>query len=265
MNASQPRVRSSAFTLIELLVVIAIIGILAALLLPALAASKKKAFHVACINNLKQISLAMLSYTGDNREVFPASGGWPQDYHPEDWVYWRPAGFTTAFGPAPSFGKGPIATILNTGETTNVFRCPMDKIDQLRIAAVVAGGSQVYPFSYTFNGTAAGSGMATIFSGPGPGATATYFKISSVIRASQKIMLAEEPGIDAERPPGNTRTELEDARWLPKAPTATSWNGKTLGLRHSKRNGNVNFADGHAEPVPWQWSTNAFYFNPSAN
>jgi prepilin-type N-terminal cleavage/methylation domain-containing protein/prepilin-type processing-associated H-X9-DG protein len=255
--------RKNAFTLIELLVVIAIIGILAGLLLPVLASAKRKAKAIYCLNNLHQIGIAMMSYVMDNNDVFPASAGWPQDYHPGDWVYWRPAGYTTAYGPAPSFGQGPIAHSLNTGETTNLFRCPADVNDQLRNASAAAQGSPPYPFSYTFNGTAAGAGMATIFSGPGPAATATYFKLSSVIRASQKIMLAEEPGTDAERPPGNTRTELEDGRWLPKAPSGTTWNGKTIALRHSKVNGNVNFADGHAESIPWQWTTNAFYFNPT--
>jgi prepilin-type N-terminal cleavage/methylation domain-containing protein/prepilin-type processing-associated H-X9-DG protein len=72
MNIHKSEIKSRAgFTLIELLVVIAIIAILAAILLPVLASARIRAQRAQCMNNIKQVGLGIIVFTGDNNNVFP--------------------------------------------------------------------------------------------------------------------------------------------------------------------------------------------------
>jgi prepilin-type N-terminal cleavage/methylation domain-containing protein len=66
---------ADGFTLVEMLVVIAIIAILAALLLPAIGAAKRKAQRTVCVNNLRQINLGIRMYADDSHDSSPSTNG----------------------------------------------------------------------------------------------------------------------------------------------------------------------------------------------
>ena len=83
------KARIAAFTLIELLVVITIIGILAALLMPSLGVARKRAQAAGCLNNLRQLGLAVRMYADDNGEQLQALNGifptWGSTTGPRAW------------------------------------------------------------------------------------------------------------------------------------------------------------------------------------
>lgn len=125
-NASNPRVsRRGAFTLIELLVVIAIIAILAGMLLPALAKSKTKAQGILCMNNGKQMIIALHMYTGDNNELLPPN---PDDGNiGNNWCSGSMGNTTDATNRIlltdPRYNR--LAPY--TGQNYQIYRCPADK------------------------------------------------------------------------------------------------------------------------------------------
>lgn len=125
--------RKRAFTLVELLVVIATIGILVALLLPAVQAAREAARRMQCGNNLKQLALAMQNYESAHK-TFPSSyfkGGYGGTEVSTSWM----TGILPFIEEAPLFDRIRHGQAVGSAENLAVFqtvvpafRCPSDGI-----------------------------------------------------------------------------------------------------------------------------------------
>ncbi|MDB6023072.1 MAG: hypothetical protein JWQ04_2929 [Pedosphaera sp.] len=159
-----------AFTLVELLVVIAIIGVLASLLLPALARSKAKARATQCSSNLHQWGLAYRMYADDNDDFLPRRGQGVQTLvqidRPADWFNALPPYFElSSFQGMVTNNFKPVA------RSQSVFICP---------AADDPGGTYFLPYGMNMNLSPWNLPLATRF--------------SEVVKPSCVVAMADAPG-----------------------------------------------------------------------
>ncbi len=220
------RGQSDAFTLIELLVVMAILGILAAILLPALSKSKIRAEALTCANNLKQLGTAWFLYADDNRDELVNNHGVPETLsRRQTWANnvedWLASDDNTNLLYLADSKLGPYAN-----RATKIYKCPADRVP-------APNGERIR--SMSMNSLVGNPGVLTNQYNP---LYQQFFKANQMPNTSGIFVFLDEQADTLND--GFFLNILEDYRW-----------GNFPGPYH---NGGVNlsFGDGHTEGHKWQ-------------
>ena len=181
------------FTLIELLVVIAIIAVLIALLLPAVQAAREAARRAQCVNNVKQLGLAIANYEGALGSLPWGEGRYGLNTSPSSLLLMLPQLEQSALYNAFNFsslinnGLWNLQNALNsTGQltTVNAFICPSD-VNRINLSPNGFPNANPGPNNYAANAGNTGLTLqATTFDqtvGPFPGNTAKCAKMSNIL------------------------------------------------------------------------------------
>jgi len=234
-------VRRLAFTLIELLVVIAIFAALVALLLPALAKAKDKALTIACLSNLKQLTLAAHLYATDYQETIPpnflaGTNGWVD-------------GDVSRLPDAIDWGKLRNAKLFPYSKSVGIYNCPADKLP-------VAGSSSRRVRSYSLNGMMGNNAQPGQYN-PAP-------TVHPGFPENVKFTNIRNPGpsaasffIDEQSHPSTTKCSVNDGYiGIDFGKKGPDW-PDLAGSRHGNF-GQFSCADGHVQKWKWFESSTRF-------
>lgn len=235
--------RFAGFTLIELLVVIAIMGILASLLLPALARAKSRAQSIRCLSNNRQLMFAWQLYADDHQDRLPYNVGGSGtsrgvgNRNPLNWadgiLDWELTPDNTNTLLLTHTGIGPY-----TAANAAIYRCPADRaLSSLQRAA----GWDHRVRSYSMNAMMGDAGMATAggFNQNNP-YYVQFFRAAQIPSPAKYFVLVDEHP-----------DSINDGYFLNRA-DKQAW----IDLPASQHNDGAafSFADGHAELRRWTQS-----------
>lgn len=239
------RVRSG-FTIIELLVVIGVVGVLMALLIPALVSSRERALAITCINNKHQLTIAWSMYSGDNNELLAnnlvtdsSQIGWAAKSSP-NWVNnvmdWElsPDNTNKAFVYTSQLG-------LYLNYSPSMFRCPSDSVlSQVQKNAGWTGLSGRVR-SVSMNAMVGNPGNALQWGANTNNPDYTQFLTESDIPAPSSIIVFLDEHPDS----------ISDGYFL----VTDNGQWKRLPGSYHSGGGSFSFADGHAAIHHWQDAT----------